>query len=277
MFDGLLVTLAASLAMAQQPSPAPADIVVTGNVRLTEEQAEQAVSAISNNQNMRIARFREPVCPMAIGLAADSKRVVEQEIRRVAVNAGAQVGPANCSANLILIVANDTQAMFSDIRAHHRPWIAGLGATAVSRLARESGPVLAWTSTTLRNEDGDAQGTLNPANPQSLRVQSSTILGSPTRQQIDGAVIIVDRTAAVGKTLSQLAHYAAMRGLAQTRPPAVSDVDTILNLFAPGAGRAAQLTSFDQGYLKAVYASQLKDTALIERTRIARSLARGTD
>lgn len=271
MLTGLLLTLA--FAVVQQSSPAlPDAIVVTGEARLTEASARSTIEAVSLGE-FQLARFRGPVCPMALGVVPGSARSMEERIRRIAGAAGAKVAPGPCVANFVLILADDNQATFAEIKAKHPDWLVGVTPAGLSRLQREKGPVLAWSSTTIRNENGETLSTVDRVNPQNLRVQSASILSPPTRQQIDGSIVIIRRDAAVGKTVGQLANYAAMRGLAQTRTPNPAPlVNTILSLFTTTSPPKA-LTSFDFGYLRALYASDGHETAARERSRMARLIA----
>ncbi|MEO6360786.1 MAG: hypothetical protein ABIO43_09470 [Sphingomicrobium sp.] len=274
MLTGLLMTLAA--ATVHQSSPTrPDTIVVTGEARLTEASARRAIEAVSLGE-FQLARFHGSVCPMALGVAPESARSMEERIRRIASAAGVKVAPSPCVANFVVILASDVQSSFADIKAKHPDWLVGVTPAGLSRLERERGPVLAWSSTTIRNENGETLSTVDRLNPQNLRVQSASILSQPTRQQIDGSVVIINSEAALGKTVGQLANYAAMRGLAQTRiPNEVPAVNTILSLFHAASPPKA-LTSFDFGYLRALYASNGRETAARERSRMARLIASST-
>ena len=107
-----------------------------------------------------------------------------------------------------------------------------------------------------------------------MRVMGASVLTMPTRQHIDGSVIIIDLSAADGRSLTELGDYAAMRGLSMTRPPSRSNVSTILSLFEKGANAPRELTRFDVGYLRALYASDGTTQAVLERGRIAANLAK---
>jgi hypothetical protein len=77
----------------------------------------------------------------------------------------------------------------------------------------------------------------------------------PVREDITQVVVVFDLDQVHGKSLDQLADYATMRGLAQTRP--VEDapaMDTILTLFHSASPPQA-LTQFDRAYLAALYDS----------------------
>jgi hypothetical protein len=75
---------------------------------------------------------------------------------------------------------------------------------------------------------------------------------------------IVDARRMKGVSFGQVAAYVAFIGLVQIRPEAnVIEAPSILNLFA-GAGKAPPgLTSWDESFLKAVYATRITDRAQI--------------
>lgn len=76
------------------------------------------------------------------------------------------------------------------------------------------------------------------------------------RKDIKASVVMIDIAAANGMSPEQIADYAAMRGLARTRPPTQSGtVSTILSLFDKGGIAPLNMTRFDHAYLRSVYGS----------------------
>jgi len=268
----LLLSVAAATAL--QAAPAPQDtVVVTGRRALDEGQARKAVNDISVTPDLQMARYHDPVCPLVTGLPAEAGELVQDQIRDVARQVGLKTAATRCDANLIVMVAGDGQLLFADIRRTKPEWLNGVSRRDVEAIAKGKGPVRAWSVTSLRNEDGVS---LTPSKdgsaPPTLRVQSASILKQTTRQQLDGSVIIIDRGALNGRTLGQIAHYAAMRGLAMTRPPAGDQVGTVLKTFDnPAAPRS--LTAFDLAYLKSLYAGDGRDTGAQDRARMAKTIA----
>ena len=108
-----------------------------------------------------------------------------------------------------------------------------------------------------------------------MRVKSASALRRVTRLDIEGSVIIIDRSAANGKTIAQLADYAAMRGLARTLPPDDGSPPTILNLFeTSGASPVRALTASDLGYLQSLYRLSGMESLNTARSRLSRDIAR---
>jgi hypothetical protein len=89
-------------------------------------------------------------------------------------------------------------------------------------------------------------------------------------------MVLFDRSAVLDMTLVQLADYATMRGMAQTRAPDTVSVASILGLFQPvdvdGDNRANGLTDFDRAYLSAVYEGIPNMPAGIRLGRVASEL-----
>jgi hypothetical protein len=276
MLISVLMGLVASSAVQAQV-PQSSDIVVEGHRIIGEAQAQRAVQAISTStNNLQIARFADPVCPLAVGMSAAAGTEVQNRIREIARDVGAKVAPAKCDANVIVIVANDSRALLADIRQNQRKWVAGVPSEELKRLASIDSPVRAWTVTSLRNEDGQALAPETSDAPTSMQVRTASFLSRTTRQQIDGAVVLIDRAAAKGRTIDEIAGYVAMRTLAATRVPKAGEVSSILNLFTPGVANPPRaLTSFDRAYLKGLYAGNPRDDALTTRLRIAKTVAAG--
>ena len=88
-----------------------------------------------------------------------------------------------------------------------------------------------------------------------MRVYDSSNANPSTKQTINSAWVVLETEATLGKSLRQIADYAAMRGLAMVRPGMLDgSADTILDLFEPGAHASPPaLTEFDLAYLTSLY------------------------
>ena len=265
------LTIASAALFFQAASPA--DIVVTGRKPLDRGEAQKAVNAVTVAHESQIARFQDPVCPLVVGLPLAARQIVENEIRGVARDVGAQVAGPKCDANLIVMLAGDKKTMFADIRRKRPDWLEGLSHREAEKIEAQPGPVMAWAVRTLRDEDGRilkiAGGN---ADSSSSQVRSASILKQTTSMGIQGAVIIIERAAVDGRSLGEIGQYAAMRGLAITRVPENGGAGTILGMFSVAEG-ARTLSSFDRSYLKALYAGDGRDLAVMERSRIAKAVA----
>jgi hypothetical protein len=278
------IAAAALVSAEAQTTPTP-DIVVTGNKESDRKAAEAYVSSIAVRSESQLARFHQPVCPLVIGMPKPYSTMVEKRVAADAAEAGIDVAKKlRCDANLIIVIADDGAALVKDIRLHYPGWLAGLSPRDIDALT-VPGPARAWSVTSLRNEDG--QGMRNqPDTPAGdglagkavLRVMTASILRQPTRQDMEASFVVIDKSATIGLTVRQIADYAAMRGLARTRPPAAGaeGLSTILSLFDPSApSHARELTNADAAYLRALYRGNGTAAAVTEKNGIARRIAKG--
>jgi hypothetical protein len=286
--------LAAAAAAAAQPMPLPERqaIVVTAPPPPGERDAREFVQDIMERSYDQVARYHAPVCAAVVGLEPNAARVVRDRILETARGVGGEVDPnPRCAANLLLVVADNGRAFVNDLRRNMPAWLTGLEVAEVARIANQPTPARAWSVVTIRNEDGQtAEATAHAPkfrmmrgapwsvggrfaeDAPTIRVRSASLFRPATRADIEGSVIVVERSAALGITLAQLADYAAMRGLARTSPPQKSAVRTILNLFEPGAQREPELTRSDILYLQTLYRSAGIESAVQERGRLARAV-----
>jgi hypothetical protein len=271
------MTVAALIASAQTPvqnqPPAPDDeIVVTGQTFSRAEIGEH-VAAISETADGQLARFARPVCPIVHGMDRPYAEVIEARIRAVAQEVAPQprVGAADqpCRPNLVLIITPDIELFMAE--AHRAGMIDGVGTPEVRRLLRETGPVRVWNVVQTVNEDF-----LGTSGGRSMRVMTASIITRPTQQIVSGAVVVVDRAAVMGKTLTQIADYAAMRTLAETRPPqgGQGGVGSILSLFDAAAAAPAQVTAMDLAFLRGLYRAPANRNFNQQRSRITTLIGR---
>jgi hypothetical protein len=285
-----LLTPAAALAQSVAASSPPVasssnDIVVRARRDAERKAIQTYVANISVRSESQLPRFHDPICPLVIGLDDRYARIAEQRIREVAVSIGASVAKkVRCDANLIVIMAESGSDLVRDIRIHAPGLLGDLGPHDVNALIAPA-PARAWNVTSLRNEDGlglfvPPPGSGPPTDPLAdvprLRVMSASYIKQPTRQDTEASFVVIDRAPMMGMALRQVADYAAMRGLAPTRPPkAGGSIDTILNAFEPGATVPTEMTSTDAAYLRALYRSDGLALAVTERNRIAREISKG--
>ena len=267
--------LLAAAALQPADSKPPAEIVVTGPQRPARKDAQDFVRDVTQRTSYQVPRYHDPVCPAIVGLEADAARVVRERILETAKGVGAEVDPnPRCAANLVLVV-DESGRDFVKMLQHKRPdWLEGLGRVDVGNIINEPSPARAWSVTSIRNEDGLYPVTPDYGDTYTIGTKTASILKMPTRAQIEGSVIVIDRSAALGITLAQLADYAAMRGLARTIPPKNKGVRSILNLFEPGSSRETELTRSDIIYLQTLYKSKGTEDVIQQRGRLSTALER---
>lgn len=262
---GMAASILAVGSAAAQETPGD-DVTVTGQREIPPEVARRYVGEISAGVDGQLTRFNVPVCPIVIGIADDYAGIIARRIRAVAREAGAPMADENCRGNLVVMFAKDADGLVKDMRAKTPRLFEGVNDVDLKRAFRD-GPVHAWNTVQLLNEDGQRQtGAM-------MTVKSASILYLPTQQAITGSMIVLDHEATLGKTLNQLADYVAMRALAGALPPR-KDVpaDTILTLFDAAGTAPRELSAVDRSYLRGLYTTNPMMKGTMARGRISRQI-----
>lgn len=251
-------------ALAQDRAPGQDDILVTG--QRGEEPARRDISrqarAITRPQNMYdvpLARFQNRLCPGVMGLRTDHALMVVDRIRAHATDLKMWMAPddGTCRPNFIVAFVRNGQQQMAELIEANGYLFADVPLQERRELIEESGPVRVWSVIETRTRDGmpvpKAQSLSEP--PVVSMWMAHSKIYTATREDIASVLVVFDLEQIQGKTLVQLADYAAMRGLARTRPVEGDGqpMDTILALFDESAPPPPQMTDFDRAYLASVY------------------------
>lgn len=259
--SALLGGALAAPALAQEAG-ATDDIVVTGKaVEPTRSEISRQARAITRPQNFHdlpLARFEDRLCPGVIGMKADYASMVIDRIREHAERLDMWLAKddGRCSPNFIVAFVRDGQSELAQLQRKHGHLFRDIPLHERNALLAEEGPVRVWTNTATRTRDGmpipRRESLMDPPVTQMWMAHSKIYLA--TREDITSVVVLFDMDQVLGKSLVQLADYAAMRGFARTRPAEADGqpMDTILALFDDEAP-PAEMTTFDRAYLAAVY------------------------
>ena len=220
------------------------------------------------------------MCPTALGVSPAQKDAIVARIRRVAAAAGAPVAGARCKANVVLAVAEDKRAFIELLLRKYPDLLGDLSTREARRLAQSPGRAAAWQ---LAGPPLNADG-IEIADPQTGDVATNQTftngsrITAAARPHVAAAMVVVERAALVGLTVTQLADYATMRALGHADPAALggSTAPTILTVLdaAPGSETPVTLTGWDLGFLKALYAAPENIYAAGQRSAIRRDLQR---
>ena len=277
--------LAAPAAAQSAPPSAGANssgeaIVVTGE-RNEKKAVSDFVHALTPTLwQGQISRFEHSVCPAVVGLAPHQAEAVEQRMRLVAKAAGVVVDGPKCGANVILIVTSDKTAFMEELRRHHGEYFGDMTRERIHNLEREPGPAAAWQ---LRGPPINAAGVDLYQDPDSGVYVNKTIEGSShiteaVRPQFDAAVVVIERKALTGLTVTQLADYAAIRALTGADPARLgnSGAPTILHVLeVPEGGETPiTMTSWDLAFLKGFYDVRRNMHAGAQRSAISDRMAK---
>ncbi|HEX5239268.1 MAG TPA: hypothetical protein VFW39_12500 [Sphingomicrobium sp.] len=258
------ILLSAALAVQQpapaQPSPPGQAIVITG--QKDQQKAIQdfvgALTAVPSNR--QLSRFEHEVCPAVFGLAKPQAESVANRIRLVAKNVGIVVGGAHCAPNVLLLVTSDKTAFLKELQRHSADYF-GLTDKQFRDLEHKPGPAAAWqTKGPMVTEDGvDLTEDTTQGVVVNRTVDPSSRITEPVHPQFDTSVVVVERKALTGMTVTQLADYTAVRALTGADPAKLNDsgAPTILHVLDVPIGGVAPVTmtkwdfSFLQGYYNA--------------------------
>lgn len=253
--------------VGQDPAPpqdpqAPAvqieDVEVEG--RRLREAVRDFVGEVAAPPGVRgPARWNTQVCVGVVNLRADLAQYIVDRTSDVARDLGVRAGEPGCTANVLVIAADDGRAIANalvDARwGAFRPGGSGMTRTLqdLEDFRTSDAPIRWWhVSAPVDSESGELATRLPGYDAPRTNVSRASRIRTDIRDDLWKALIVVDMSRATGLSLAQLADYCALVALAQVDPAAdVSSFDTILNVFSdpttPG------LTDWDMDYLRALY------------------------
>ena len=253
-----VAALASGTPVLAAEDPREPDIVVTGEVEAGSVDAGEvrhqarAVTPRGGAINEPLARFQSPVCVGVWGLSGDSASFVIDRIYYNAEAAGIAVDDRpGCAANVIVAFVSDPEAEFARLVEARHPLVNGLTVDERNRLARVTGPALAWYLVTTRTATGEGRS----GHPPVIDSTQTTRLTTATRRDMELAVVMIDSDRLADLDALALADYATMRALARTRPVEQEggSAGTVLALFDAPVGAPQSMTAFDRAYLASLY------------------------
>lgn len=245
------------------------EIVVPGGERLREVVRDFVDQISEPAKDGQLARFDDRVCPGVVGAPQKVAQALVDQIALRANELKLRVGEPGCKANILIVVASDSQSFTPDfVRTNGR--LFGVndrgtrGSTAL-RAFTDTPRVVRWwhvTETvtdagfTLGSSDASGgEGSISGA--QVARVTNAGRLRAGTRQDVNRVIIIVDATKAAAAPFPAMADYLALVSLAQVNPDVrFDDTPSVLALWSDiAAGRVpvSGWTEWDKGYLEGLY------------------------
>jgi hypothetical protein len=235
-------------------------IIVTGDPEPpSKEEVYDQARQLSRVGRFRLdeeslPRFETPVCPGIYGLRTEAAELMIDRLRDNATRLEIPLAKENCSPNLLVAFVDDGRGFLADLQRKQPERFCLLALSERTELLEEEGPVRVWNNVETRTGAGA------PVPRRRCREQVPSRSGGPgrmflpSRRDIVATLVMFDRDAVEGMTITQLADYATMRGLSHTRP-ASGDVPmaTILSLFEQDAAAPHELTTFDIGFLRSLY------------------------
>lgn len=233
-------------------------IVVTGEIMeiardAVRRQARDITVPTGSIYREPLARFEDALCPGVGGMSPD---YASQMVDRIRANARAldlRVQGDGCSPNFLVVFTPDSQATMRSIMDDSRT-LFDYTDLSERRAMLQPGPVRVFARVVPHTRDGTPMASGNGGEvPTASMWSAHSRIYSPIRNDITMVFVMIDMDAAQGKSLVQLADYATIRGLAQTKPVDDPTMDSILTLFQHDGPHADTLTQFDRAYLHALY------------------------
>jgi hypothetical protein len=261
-------------------------IVVLGD-RERKKRVNSFIKTAVNTSGDQYARFNSTVCAVSMGFNAEFNRVIEERMRAVTKAAGVKTGKKGCNPNMAIIAMKDSPDFLGELRKKHPTAFGKLSLPARDRLMKGPGPTYAWNTTyevgAGNAESSSAGGTSSSSS--SLDGFGSgggakSFSGSNSRinkaivQDINMAILVIDKTALLDMNLRQIADYSVMRLLANTDEPARQDVSerSILSLFSDrkeGYEAPQSVTAWDLALLKSLYKTKNNISAAAQRSAMS--------
>ncbi len=302
--SGKLVSVAAAASMlaltaAAQPQARAGsegesdDIVVTGSQLSREQAREQATAFVEAtgvaSGRIPAARWLIPVCPKVGGLVPEAARAAERKLRAIADEAGVELAPTPCDANLVMNFVPDADAAISEIARRSPRRLAELSNSARKAVINGDAPIRWWYTTETMGRHGQRSrflsaprsqmdgghsegGSAIPVSVPTMMHYQSSQISTLSQRSLVSASIIIDETAVIGLPLDTVAAYAALVGLAEIRDPSARPTGSILAQFDSPA-TPTDLTRQDKAFLKALYRMPLDRQAMRHRGRLVRDIS----
>ena len=213
--------------------------------------------ALAQADEEPLPRFEDALCPGVVGLKRDAAEAMVGLLRANAEMLGLRMADnGDCEANFVVAFVDDGQAFLSRLEDRSSYIFAEMSRDERVALLAAPGPVHAVLRVRARSRDGmpiSRRENLTDL-PQTAMWMAHSKIYSATRNDILSAMILFDRDAIRGMSLTQLADYATFRGLAHKLPDTAAAGDgSILALFDGAAARPDGLTAFDKAYLGQLY------------------------
>jgi hypothetical protein len=306
-------TLIAAPAHAAQEAVSSGSTITVIGTPLTKAELRTKSEAFVRTATVlpdegQFARRFDPICPSVSGIDVQLAKRVATKIRDVARTAGIAVAGANCRTNILINFTDNVDAFFTQSRKTRPGLFSAMRPFEKTALFESKAPIRWFYATeTLSGDRGSLErtagntpmsvgtggqssgeggpsssgvgGTDGPSsNRGSLKVTSSTLIGSNIVVNLASAVIVIDVNAASGSALDSVAAYAAMVSLAQIKlTGAYGAYPSILAMYDNGKAREEaprDLTEWDYAYLRALYTAPPNRLARVQRPKILGSMVK---
>ena len=257
-------------------------IVVTGRTQeVTGSEVQRQARAITDSPQHRstpLARFEDRLCVGVLGMREDFAGLLIDRVRENAATLDIGVQGDGCNPNFVIAFVPDSQASLSQIVASNSGLFQNMNLWDRHDMLLPA-PAHVWLKVEMRTRDGMpmSEERVGGRPLVSSQQMAHSLIYTSMRRDITYAMVFFDLNEIDGLSVRQLADYATMRGLVQTRPSEGMALTSILGLFDPDGLQAAALTDFDMAYLTAVYDGIPNLPAIAKLTGVSRELRQIAD
>jgi hypothetical protein len=283
---------------------APTESVTVTGIKDLEAAVSKFVGTITVPTRVadKLARWREGVCPITVGLRPEAAKLVTKRVKDIAAIVGAPVNDKDsCPPNIEIVFTTAPQALLDNIRVM-QPFLLGYhdNSAQAEHLAAVVRPIQSWYTTATEDLRGNrqvdaartgppltlvmpappgqaggpvenAQGYIVMTLPNATATNvTGNRLGDGLSSGFNHVLVVAEPAKLLDYEVGTLADYIAMLALSQIQPPdSCQDLPSILNLLLSSCSRTARaLTSGDIAYLQALYKMTPTATFQVQRSEM---------
>jgi hypothetical protein len=280
----MVAPLTAAVVQADNAKSPVDSVTVEAQRQALEKQVAGFVSgAMVHYQDQSLARWDKAVCPLVAGMPRDQGEFMLARLSQIAANAGAQLAPEKCTANLFIIVTRQPQLLLKKWHRRDKRMFNDInGVRAINRFLDTARPIRVWYNVDTADAGGASiefvplpGGISSLANENFIPIEHLYDGGGGRVQwnavgRISSVIVVADSNRLKGLTFGQLADYVGMIGYAQVRPDSdIGSAPSILHLFAKTSDPPQGLSNWDEALLKSLYGTRQTDVMQLSEMKTA--------
>jgi hypothetical protein len=230
----------------------------------------------------QLGRWKEPLCPIAQGLAPSFNDFITARIQAIAAAVHApQATTQHCDTNVMIVFTTEPQAFLDDVAKRRPNWLGFHFEAEMPKLKTMNRPIQAWYSTATHNRSLELnfQKPLAGAQPDTALDNPSATPGAALGSRLSTGMesfivftlVVIDTKTIVNYPVGSIADYIGVMVLAQTQiAEDCGGLPSILELMTPKCQATApdSITAGDVAYLTALYSIDLAHDVAMQRSSI---------
>ncbi|HEX3677043.1 MAG TPA: hypothetical protein VHU79_06610 [Sphingomicrobium sp.] len=243
--------------VAGAQTPTPSAQVAKEPPIVVEGRLKQAISGFvqrltQSGPTDQIARWKDEVCPLVLGIDPSEARFMEQRIGELARTVRLRAGGSSCLTTMAVVITSDPKAFIDDLLRNYSITLRADGWDRLKRFVESTRPVR-WISAT--DECGFSCGL------------AGSRIRKDTRPSLAAMIVVVDANQLNGVNIGELSDYVALVALSNPNDRSSTHHNSMLALFDdPRMSNASfELTDFDRSFLAALYHAPIDRSANAQR------------